>query len=188
MLRRAAFDFLNHLLQAEGWALARLKPFAGQHARFELGPLAQSFVVAGDGSLHACNESASAAVTVRLPDDAPLRLIKDQASLFGSARIAGSADFAEALGFVARNLRWDVEADLARAIGDIAAHRVVGSGRRVAAGLTDGLQRFAANLGEFAGEERAPVVATAESTAFRLDLARLSEEMARLEARIARLR
>lgn len=188
MLRRAAFDFLNHLLQAEGWALARLKPFAGQHARFELGPLAQSFVVAGDGSLHACSESASAAVTVRLPDDAPLRLLKDRASLFGSARIAGSADFAEALGFVARNLRWDIEADLARAIGDIAAHRVVGGGRRVAAGVADGLNRISANLGEFAAEERAPVIGTAEAATLRLGLASLSDEMARLEARIDRLR
>lgn len=188
MLRRAAFDFLNHLLRAEDWAQARLKPFAGLHARFELGPLAQSFVVAGDGRLLAGNESASAAVTVRLPDDTPLRLLKDRASLFGSARIAGSADFAEALGFVARNLRWDVEADLARAIGDIAAHRLVGGGRRLAAGVRDGLDRLGANVGEFALEERAPIVGTAEADALRLGLVSLTDELLRLEARIARLK
>jgi hypothetical protein len=55
----------------------------------------------------------------RLPDDAPLIRADRSASLFSAATISGSADLAETLGFVFRNLRWDIEHDLSRVLGDI---------------------------------------------------------------------
>lgn len=187
MLQRAAFGFLNHLLAAEGWALSRLKPFAGQHARFELGPFGQSFVVAGDGSLAGGDDSVTAAVTIRLPEDAPLRLLTDRASLLASARISGSADFAEALGFVARNLRWDVEADLAAVVGDVAAHRLTAAGRRLAATGSTQARRLGANLAEFVVDEENLLVRSSEAAVLARDIAALRDGLARLETRVAQL-
>lgn len=187
MLQRATFAFVNHLLAAEGWARARLKPFAGQHARFELGPFAQTFAVAGDGSLNACGDAAPAAVTVRLPDDAPLRFLTDRASLFASARIEGAADFAEALGFVARNLRWDVEADLAGLVGDIAAHRIAAAGRLLRASGAAQAQRLGANFGEYLLDEERLLVRRAEAGAFAREIATLADQLARLELRAGKL-
>lgn len=188
ILQRAAFDFLNHLLSADGWAAARLKPFAGQHARFELGPWAQTFTVAGDGHLSAADPRAPVAVTVRLPDDAPLRWLRDRASVFASARIAGAADFAEALGFVARHLRWDAEADLARVIGDIPARRLAQVGQRLAAAGAEQAQRFGANLGEFIVDEERFVVRSDEARRFGSAVDALRDDLERLTQRVHQLR
>ncbi|MBI2308283.1 MAG: hypothetical protein HYU78_13355 [Rhodocyclales bacterium] len=187
MLRRTAFNFLNHLLAAEGWALSRLKPFAGQHARFEFGPFGQSFAVAGDGSLAAGDDGHAAAVTIRLPDDAPLRFLTDRASLLASARISGSADFAEALGFVARNLRWDIEADLAAVVGDVPARRLAGAGRHLLSAGEAQARRLGANLGEYVVDEAGWVVRSAEAAAVAREIAALSEALGRLEVRVTKL-
>ncbi|MBW7903689.1 MAG: hypothetical protein H3C26_19650 [Rhodocyclaceae bacterium] len=187
MLRRATFAFVNRLLAAEGWAQTRLKPFAGQRARFAFGPFAQTLVVAGDGSLAPCADDAAAAVTIRLPDDAPFRLLGDRASLFASAHVSGAADFAEALGFVVRNLRWDVEADLAGVVGDIAAHRMASAGRALLAAGGEQTQRLGANVGEYLIEEVHLLVRRDEAAAFARELAALGDALARLEGRLARL-
>jgi len=188
MLRRAAFAFLNHLLHAEPWAATRLKPFAGQHARFELGALRASFVVAGDGSLVAAgDDGGDAAVVITLPGDAPFRLISDRKALLAGARITGTADFAEALGFVARNLRWDAEADLAKGIGDIAAHRLLAAGRQFKDGGRDRYRRLQANITESVGDGTTLVVARSEADALADELSRLLESVDRLAGRIDRL-
>lgn len=187
MLRRAAFRFLNHLLSAEGWASARLKPFSGQRARFQLGPFRQTVVVGGDGSLAACDDGGTAAVTVCLPDDAPFRLLRDHGSLFGSARIAGAADFAEALGFVARNLRWDAEADLARILGDIPAHRLAQVARGLVASGSEQRRRLFDAAAEFAAENTAAVLTTSTLHDFRTELRILTDDLTRLEQRIGAL-
>ena len=41
----------------------------------------------------------------------------------------GDTDFAAAINHLARHLRWDVEEDLSRFFGDIAAHRMAETGR-----------------------------------------------------------
>jgi ubiquinone biosynthesis protein UbiJ len=75
MLERAALSFFNHLLLTEGWALTRLKPFSGQHARFDMGPLSFGFSVSADGSLHPVDSSIAPEVAIRLPDDTPFRIL-----------------------------------------------------------------------------------------------------------------
>ena len=42
----------------------------------------------------------------------------------------GDAEFAQEVSFLARNLTWDVEEDLSRVVGDIAAHRIVQGARQ----------------------------------------------------------
>ncbi|MDX9706593.1 MAG: hypothetical protein RBT86_03330 [Azospira sp.] len=187
MLRRPVFAFINRLLAAEGWAQARLKPFAGQRARLVFGPFAQTLAVAGDGSLAPCADDAAAAVTIRLPGDAPFRLLGDRDALFASAHVSGAADFSEALGFVVRNLRWDVEADLAGVVGDIAAHRMAAAGRALFAAGGERTQRLGANVGEYLVEEARLLVRRDEATGFGSELAALDDALARLEGRLARL-
>lgn len=187
MLERAALFFLNHLLVAEGWALTRLKPFSGQHARFDIGPMSFGFSVSADGSLHPADSSIDPEVAIRLPDDTPFRVLGDRSAIFQAARITGSADFAEALGFIARNLRWDAEADLARVIGDVPAHRFL---REASASLSrkrDAVKRLGANVSEFIVDEEALVVRPRLLASYCSDVDQLRDDLARLEKRIARL-
>lgn len=187
MFDRAALFFLNHLLAAESWALARLKPFAGQHARFDVGPVSLCFAIAGDGALAACDTVEEPQVCIRLPDDTPIRILTDRDGVFQAARIAGSADFAEALGFVARNIRWDAEADLASVVGDIPAHRLNLAAKSFVEQKLDATKRLSANVVEFLADEEGAVLRPTELAPFFSEIDRLRDDLARLEKRIARL-
>jgi ubiquinone biosynthesis protein UbiJ len=104
-----------------------------------------------------------------------------------AARIEGSAEFAEALGFVIRNLRWDAEEDLSKIVGDIAAHRIVAGSREFAGWQQQAAQNFAANLAEYFTEEQPLIARQGDIAAFSGDIDRLRDDVARLEKRLQRL-
>lgn len=187
MITRAALGFVNHLLKGEAWARARLKPLAGQAACLEAGPLALPFVIDGEGLFAVSAGSVAPAVTIRLPDDAPLRWFSDRAAVLGAVRIAGSAELAETLAFVFRNLRWDVEADLSRVVGDIAAHRLAGWGRGFAGWQRQAARNAAANVAEYLTEEAPALARKAEVAAFCTAVDGLLDDCGRLERRLQRL-
>ena len=123
----------NHLLAQAGWARQRLQPHAGRTARLVLSPVAEiDFSVANDGQLAEWSGEEAPEVSLRLAvADLPRLLVDGLETAMRHVRIEGNAEFAEALGFVFRHLRWDAEEDLSRLFGDIAAHRLVEGGRNV---------------------------------------------------------
>lgn len=189
MLARGAVSALNHLLAGETWARERLHGFAGQHVRLAGGPLKLDLVVDGEGYFH-CQEDASQespAVTIELPADAPFRFLLDRSAVFSAARLFGAADFAETLAFVFRNLRWDVEEDLSRLVGDIAARRLVSSGEAFLAWQKQAGRNLAANVAEYLSEESGMLVVKRDVTRFAEDVAAVGQETERLERRLAKL-
>ena len=102
-------------------------------------------------------------------------------------RISGNADFADALGFVLRQLRWDGEEALSRLIGDIAAHRAVSTAREVATWHRNTARNVVENLVEYFGEERPLVVKKAALEDLAGDTAALRDDLARLEKRLRKL-
>jgi ubiquinone biosynthesis protein UbiJ len=187
LLEGPAFAFLNHVLAGEAWARARLKPFAGQHARFSFGPLAANFTVEGDGSLAAAASGVEPQVCIGLPDDAPLRLLTDRNGVLGAARISGAADFAEALGFVARNIRWDIESDLARLVGDIPARRMLLATGKFVEDKQRSARRLFENVAEYVVDEEGWVMRPAALSRFAAEARQMEVDLARLTERIARL-
>ena len=187
MLLGTALTAINHLLAGEDWARQQLSPFVGQTARLEFGALALPLAISADGLFVAAGRDAPADVTITLPADAPLRALTDRESLFTAARLAGSAQLAENLGFVFRNLRWDVEADLSRVVGDIAAHRLVAVGSRVASWQRQQAFNLAANVAEYFTEESPSIARQRDVAGFCAQVADLPQQLDRLEARIAAL-
>lgn len=187
MLLDRLLVFANHLLGSEAWACARLKPFAGQTARLEIGPLSLPLTIDRTGRLTHGDHGAPAGVSIRLPDDTPLRWLTDRESVFAAARISGPADFAEALAFVFRNLRWDVEADLAGFVGDIAAHRLLGGARSFVAWQGRRLHNLAINAKEFLTEERPALARATDLAQFSLDVDAVSADCSRLERRLQKI-
>lgn len=187
MLGRPVVAALNHVLASAPWARDRLRPFAGQHAQIATGPLCLALAVAGDGSFIAAESAAEPAVIITLPNDTPFRYLLDSTSVFGAAKLAGSAEFAEALAFVFRNLHWDMEADLAKVVGDIAAHRLIKAGHTALAWQKQAVGNAAANFAEYVGEEEALVACHRDIEAFCRNVDRLRDDLARLEKRIDKL-
>lgn len=187
MLQRSLLAALNHVLAQESWARQRLRPFAGRNARISLPPLLTLDLTVGqDGCFHR-GSADQADVLIRLPEHAPLRYLGDPQGALAAARLEGVADFAEALGFVFRNLHWDVEEDLARLVGDIPARRLVRLGRAAWDWQRDARERLLANVGEYVGTERHALVSREAMAAQRRALAEVASATEALEARLARL-
>lgn len=184
---RLLLPALNHVLRAEEWARERLRTHAGAHLRVVAGTFGVDLLVDGQGLLAAAVTAAEPDVTLRLPGDFPVKLLVDRDNLFASVRLEGSVEIAETLGFVFRNLSWDVEADLAKLVGDIAAHRIVRGGRTLARALGDGVRKTGDNIGEYLREESTLLVSAAELADFTRGVAALGDDLGRLERRIAAL-
>ena len=187
MLIRTALNFVSHVLTGETWARTRLQAFSGQTARLSLGPLTIPICVTNAGLFEHGSQGATPTVTIQLPADAPMRALTDRPSLFAAAHISGSAEFAEALGFVFRNLRWDVEDDLAQLVGDIAARRLLQSGKHFAQWHLQRARNLALNVAEYLTEESATVARRADITHFCVAVDALNDNYARLEKRVQKL-
>jgi ubiquinone biosynthesis protein UbiJ len=81
----------------------------------------------------------------------------------------------------------ELEEALSRAVGDIAAHRLIGTARALGAQQADAASRLVAGLAEYALEERRLLVARTELEAFAQAAAQLQEDLELLRARIDRL-
>lgn len=183
---------INHLLGQSAWARERLMPYAGHQAGIELPPFRAAFSIAADGSIAApaIAEGADAAdleVSISLPAATPFLALQGKDAVMHAVRVEGSAEFAAALGFVVRNLRWDAEEDLSRLVGDIAAHRMVSGTRDLVAWQQQAARNFAENLAEYFTEEQALVAPRAALADFAAEVDRLRDDVARLEKRVQRL-
>ena len=187
MLQEAFLAGLNHLLTSEDWARSRLSPFSGQTVRIELPPLNSLIEITPEGYFRKTDGDTPATVTLSLPGASPLRLLgalADPAPLLASTQITGSAGLADCIGFVFRNLRWDVESDLANMVGDIAAHRLLRAGKQ----LIDWQQKAAWNLVRNVVEhfvEESPAIARPRDVeVFCREVHALAGPLAHLEERV----
>ncbi len=192
MLLPIALRAINHVLKGEDWALKRLRAFAGQSLRLELGRFQVPVRIDDKGLLVAQPASDSPApvqptVVITLPEDTPARLLLDPASLVGLMTISGSAELADHLNFILKNLRWDAEHDLARVVGDIAARRLVKGGKQLLRWQTAQMSNAASNVVEFFTNEQATLVQRDEMSEFAASVATTRTALADLESRIATL-
>lgn len=189
MLSSLFLSATNHLLAQASWARQRLQAHAGRTARLELVPLAEiDFSISAEGHLAEWSGTDEPEVRLQLAvAELPQLLADGMESAMRHVRIEGNAELAEALGFVFRHLRWDAEEDLARVFGDIAAHRLVEGGRRMAAEGRRSVERAGGSVAEYLTEEAPVLVARKTLPAFAADIAALRDAVARLDKRVARI-
>lgn len=186
MIEGLILGALNHLLGQSGWARQKLRGFAGRHARFDMPPWRLAFRIGPEG-LFEPTEEAAVDVTVSLPAETPLVALQGIDRAMAEAHVTGNAEFATALSFVLKNLRWDAEEDLSKLVGDIAAHRIVGASSRMALWQKEAARNLTENLAEYLGEESRQLVPKRELAAFRDEVAELSARVAGLDARADQL-
>lgn len=185
MLGPLSLGALNHLLGQADWARAKLLPFAGRCARLAMPPFQLDFAIRDDGYVEASD--APPDVTMTLPADAPLRALQGQEQVIAAALVEGNAHLATELSFVLRNLRWDAEEDLSRAVGDIAAHRIVQGATAFADWQKSAARNLAENVAEYLGEENPLVARRQDLAALGSEVAELCDKLSQLEKRIDKL-
>lgn len=115
------------------------------------------------------------------------QLIRGDESAFSEVSFTGDSEFAATLSTIARNIKWDVEEDLSRAVGDIAAHRLVGTVKMMDAWQLDTKARVTENLAEYLTEEKRAFITQRSLEMLATDNESLRDDVARLEARLAKL-
>jgi len=178
---------LNRILRRNSWALDQLKPYAGRSARFDL-PLAPlELSIEPTGEVAAAPRDATPAVTMTFTPGVVLRVLARDETVWNEIPVAGDTDFATVLHHIWRNLRWDIEEDLARIFGDIAAHRMVETGRKLDRWRAQSMESVARNFAEYWTEERPLIARRADVERFNREVDGLRDDTARLEKRIERL-
>lgn len=177
---------LNHLLRQTPGAAKILARHVGASVRFDLTIAQFDFRVADDGCLSEAAVDAPDAV-IRPTPALAVRLPFFGREALRHAEYSGDSTFLTSLDRVFRQLEWDLEADLAPLVGDIAAYRLHVLGQTALAGLVRTVSALGQNASEYMVEEAAMLARGVDVARFNQSVDTLADDAARLEARLRRL-
>jgi ubiquinone biosynthesis protein UbiJ len=140
---------VNHVIGTEPVAVARLRPHAGRTVQIELsgwpsllpaiGPF--TFRITPAGLVEWRAESASLPAELRIAVDAAnpaLALTRVVAGERPQVVVSGDAAFASDIDWLIDNLRWDLQDDLARVVGEAPARQIAKVGSWFAGVIREG--------------------------------------------------
>jgi ubiquinone biosynthesis protein UbiJ len=204
----------NRVLSDYPAAREKLRPHAGKLIIATVGPIETKMRVAATGEMELVGEGGHASTSSSSPNTSPNvgfaadvdaacdahcdvllhvplallpRLIRGDETAFSAVEFTGDSELASTLSTIARNVEWDVEEDLSKVMGDIAAHRIVDTAKQANAWQQDARERLTANVAEYLTEERRAFITTRELETLAQANESLRDDIARLEARVARL-
>lgn len=179
---------LNALLKREDWARERLYPHSGKTVRFVAGPVQLSLGIESSGYTHASSPAIVPDVTLTIPSGEISRLpgllrSEDPSALVSVLHIEGDAGLAQTVSDLARDLRWDIEHDLADRIGDIAALRVLQTGSSLVRGASQSARHLGGNISEYITYESGLLVNRPALTTWVGQIDALQQKIEQLEHR-----
>lgn len=127
---------LNHVLQQEPMAMERLTRQKGRVVLAQWRAFTFKLEVTPAGLLDLARADADADLTLQITEESPLAIA--QALMQGNkpaVRIEGDVQLAAEVNWLVDHVRWDLEEDLARVLGDAPAHMLAQAGRTLAQGL-----------------------------------------------------
>ena len=187
MLSPVAARLLNRLLAADEQARSALIAHVGQTAVFAIPPLEIALSVAGDGTVIPAAADTKPDLRIRLTVPSAFRVLAGDMAAAEIADVDGDAAFAATVRRLVGQLRWDVEEDLSRVVGDIAAHRIADAGRSANLWGRDAADRLSRGAAEYVTEEVRILPPRAEVESWLDDIDQLRDAVERLEKRLAAL-
>ncbi len=134
--------FLNHVLMQEPEAQARLAKQKGRVVRAQWREFSLQLAATPAG-LWELAPSATPDLLLTMTDTSPVDLARSaMQGARPAVRIEGDVQFAAEVNWLVDHVRWDVEEDLSRFIGDAPAHTLGNLGRSMA----DALRNFVSKL------------------------------------------
>ncbi len=138
---RRLLILFNHILLQEPLAGERLSRQSGRSIQLQWREQKLRVRISAAGLFEVCDEASEPDLTVQVTQAQPSELAA--ALMAGSkpqVRIEGDVQLAADLNWIVDHVRWDVEHDLSRLIGDAPAHTLVAVGKQV----LPALRQFAA--------------------------------------------
>lgn len=131
---------LNHVLMQEKTATERLARQQGRVLLFQWQPFSMAFLVTPAGLLDLAGAGSGSDLTLTLSDASASSIARTLVrGERPPVRIEGDVQLAADVNWLVDNLRWDLEDDLARIIGDAPAHTL----SAIAGRMLDAVRKFA---------------------------------------------
>lgn len=158
MFKGLATQVLQHLIAQNAWANGLLQPFAGQAIQFNIASIHVSLIILENGSLAIAGDTCTPDCAVIITPSLLLRLMAKDETAKLQIKIEGNTALASALAKVLSNMRWDIEEDLSKLVGDVPAYSITQFGKRATQAVKDSSLNVANMLSEYWQEEK-PVIA-----------------------------
>jgi ubiquinone biosynthesis protein UbiJ len=187
MLKVAITRFLQHLIAQNTWANERLLPFAGKSLQCNIGFLREHLVILEDGQLAMAGETNLPDATITLTPSVLLRLMMQDESAKMDVNIAGDQHLAQGMAQVFANMRWDIEDDLSKVIGDIPANQLSEGAKHLASESKSATTNAIAMLTEYLQEEKPLLAKKMHVEKFNAEVDTLRAQLARAEKKFEKL-
>lgn len=158
MLAQFNAHIINHLLSQNAGAAEQLRRYAGKTIALALPPWQIRLVILESGEFASAPDSAEMDAGLNLPPGAALRFLTGRQLDATHLVMRGDSELATEVGKVLQGLRWDVEQDLSRIVGDIPAHQLTQAGTRIKNELSRQALSLAGMFAEYWLEEQ-PLIA-----------------------------
>jgi ubiquinone biosynthesis protein UbiJ len=185
-------NVLNHYVQESTAAMDLVESLDGKSLAIDIDGVGASFELRSVGGGIILSADVCEDPTARL-SGTPLTLLgllrddSPEGLRASGAALAGDAPTAEAFSEVLRLARPELEEELSRLIGDLAAQRIASLAREAAAWGSRAGSAVRANVSEFLQEESRQLPPRLEVEGFRSDVERLRDDVDRAAYRVDRL-
>ena len=192
MLKPLSTRFLQHLTSQNEWSRAYLIGFAGKVVQFDFVLIKTNLIILEDGSLAIAPESlilqgAGPDATIYLPPSLALRLLTGDEAAKSHIKIDGDTHLATEFSKVLQNMRWDIEEDLSKVTGDIAAFKIGELSKKAFTEMRQQSINAAEMLSEYWQEEKNILAKKRHVEQFNAEVDTLKSDVARFEKRLQKL-
>ncbi|MEO8383593.1 MAG: hypothetical protein ABI583_00015 [Betaproteobacteria bacterium] len=184
--------FVNRVLSDYPAACERLRTHQGKGIAVQVGPIKTVMRISPGGEFELVGDTGDtlevvADVSMVIPPSVLPGLAAKDPEAMSKIAFSGDSELAATLADIARNVEWDIEADLSRVVGDVVAHRVVETAQRARAWRDEAGERLSANVAEYLTEERRAFISSRELEVLARQNETLRDDIARLDARLSKL-
>lgn len=178
---------LQHLMQQNSWTAPLLQPYAHQTLCLDFKVARVMLTILSHGELAVAADSAQADATIHLPPSLAMRLLRQDPLAHSLIKIEGDAALGMEVGKILSAIRWDVEDDLSRLVGDVAAYQVVQLSQQKLQQWQASAKNLGGMLAEYWQEEKPLIAKKSHIEAFNREVDRLREDTDRLQLRVDKL-
>jgi ubiquinone biosynthesis protein UbiJ len=178
--------FLQHLTDQNQWSRPHLQPFAGKVVQFDFVLAKADLLILEDGSLALSGKTHAPEANIHVPPSLALRLLAGDENAKMQIKIDGDTRLTTEISKVLQNMRWDVEEDLSKVVGDIAAYKIGEISKKTFFETKKQSVNLAEMLGEYWQEEKTILAKKRHVEQFNADVDTLRSDVARFEKRLAK--
>ena len=182
MINKIKKNIANHLLLQNDWMQSELVDHKNKIIVIEISGFKITFKVKDDGQLEMIDEDKRYDCEISLTvNDFVGQLINDKN---GKISIKGDIELANKISQILKKIEWDIEEDLAKYIGDIAAIQTTKVLKKIKNTSKKNIKNITGSLIEYWQEENKILARTRDVEIFNKKIDKIVEDTERVEARI----